>query len=84
MNFKFPNTYTITLFFIIVAFLTFNYLNTSLENFGTGVQTQLMTSRPYYGWYDYMTMSRNFQNQYRRTYPSRRHPHLQHLMYWWQ
>jgi hypothetical protein len=83
MYFKFSNSCTGILIILLVLVVLYKSF-TEPELFRSGVQTQLMTSRPYYGWYDYINRSRNFQNYYNRRYPDRNHPYLQNWMHWWQ
>ena len=82
---KISNTCIIVLS-IVLLFCVFT--NCMREDFGSGAgaQIQLMTSRPYYGWYDYMTNWRNYNS---RRYPMRYtvgrggwRPYLYNRMFW--
>jgi hypothetical protein len=83
MIFKFSNSCTTSLILLLVFVVLYKSI-TEPEMFRSGVQTQLMTSRPYYGWYDYIMRSRNYQNYYNRRFPYRTHPYLQNMMNWWR
>ena len=67
----------IILFSIILGTLLFILYNCkeSKEHFSPGTQVQMLTSTPYYNWYDYFSRFRSyFYPTYHPTYYSTHHP----------
>ena len=53
------------IFSIIIGTLVFILYNCkTTENFSSGTQVQMLTSTPYYNWYDYMTHAKRYFSSY--------------------
>jgi hypothetical protein len=63
----------VCLILIILFILTIYCLQKkTTEGFLSGTDVQLLTSKPYYTWYDYLTQARKYPYEY--GYPSYRYP----------
>ena len=60
---------------ISILFILAFYLNKTNEGFLSGTDVQLLTSKPYYTRYDYLTQARKYPYDYQTyRYPSYRYP----------
>ena len=68
------------IFSIIIGTLVFILYNCkTTENFSSGTQVQMLTSTPYYNWYDYMTHAKRYFSSYlpyQRPYLPYQRPYL--------
>lgn len=80
---KYSNLCSLSLVLLLFVFIYWRYR----EGFA-GAQVQLLTSRPYYGWYDYFQRTRgptwdwNY-GWWRPFWSWRRHPRWRRWGYWW-
>ena len=54
----------VCLILIILFILAIYYLQKKTEGFLSGTDIQLLTSKPYYTWYDYLTQERKYPYDY--------------------
>lgn len=63
----------ILLFSLFLIMLIVYYSRQISEGYISGAEVQLLTSKPYYTWYDYITHSRKHPYFYRYPYYSKRY-----------
>ena len=51
-------------FLLVILLIGFLFENKSKEHFSPGTDIQLLTSKPYYTWYDYITQMRKYPYEY--------------------
>ena len=60
------------IFIIILIIVLFLCIEDNKEHFSDGTAVQLLTSKPYYTWYDYLTKFNPYRYNYK--YPVYRYP----------